>query len=288
MEDKKHYCERKAYAHIKYFPNLDHPTTYNEKNIWLALHYKDDRIRTYADKYEVKDYISQKVGPQYCVPTIGVYENVNDIDMDALPDRFVLKSTAGWGSKQVILVRDKKSINTERVKSQLSEWLYPWNNYYYNNLCITNECIKPRIIIEEYLEQGGGNAPLIDYKVHCFNGKARYVLIVENRNTKEYKKTFFDLADWSIMPITRKGARLDKDFPRPRQMDEIVEISERLSAGFPLVRIDFYVVGDQVYVGEMTFSPGMFLQINPREWDKKLGELINIENISKEKRGHME
>ena len=277
IREKQHYCERKGYAQLKYFPNLDEPKTYSEKLIWLALHYKDPRIAPYTDKCEMKKHVSQLVGPEYCVPLLGVYDNVNDIDFDALPKGFVLKSTAGWANRQVIVVPDKGKINLDRLKSKLAEWLYPWNTYYYANLCVTDEKITPRIIAEELL--GDGSSPVTDYKLLCFDGEPKIILIVTGRGTKKLQKTFLWLEDWSVLPIARNNAGTDMTVEKPDKLDELVALAKKLSAGFPIVRVDFYEDQGHIYVGELTFSPGLFLKINPTESDYSMGGLIDIDKV---------
>ena len=273
IEEKKHYCERKAFSQLGYFPNLDNPKSYSEKIIWLALHYKNPLIKICADKYRVKKYIKEKINLDITIPTIGIYKNVNDINFDDLPNKFVLKSTAGWGGKQVILVKNKNNINLERTKSRIAEWLYPWNNYYYNNLCVTDENIVPEILIEEYI---GGEEGIDDYKIFCFNGKPRYILIVSERGTKKIKKTFIDINSWEVIPIWRNETGVDKSIEKPELLGDMLKIAEKLSNDFPLLRLDFFIDRDKLYVGEMTFSPGMFLKINPLEWDYKLGEYLEL------------
>ena len=278
LEEKKHYCERKAYAQLKYFPNLDNPKSFNEKLLWLALHYKNPIIAKCTDKYEMKEYIDSVFGAnKYSVKTIGVYTNVNDINFDDLPSKFVIKSTAGWGSKQVIIINDKKNINIDKLKSRVAEWLYPWNTYYYNNLCITDEKIKPRILIEEYLEDVDG---LKDYKIYCFNGKPKMALTVANRgNDKNQRRVFTNIENWEVLPFTRNKIKSEESIEKPEELDILLDIASELSKGLPMLRVDFFVTNGRIYVGEMTFSPGMFLRIRPREWDFKLGEWLDITNI---------
>lgn len=276
VREKQHYCERKAYAFLRYFPDLDHPQTYSEKLIWLAIHYKNPRIAQLTDKCEMKKHIAELVGPEHVVPMIGVYENVNDIDWDALPKRFAAKSTAGWANHQVILVPDKDKLDRDRLKSQMTQWLYPWNTLYYFNMCITDERIVPRIVIEELI---GDGTPAPDYKLHCFDGEPKFILLINSRGTKNLQKTFVWLEDWSVMPISRSGAGTETEPQKPDRLDEMVAMARKLSKGFPLVRVDFYVDGDRLYVGEMTFSPGMFLKIDPTEEDRRMGELIHLEGL---------
>lgn len=278
---KKHYCERKAFAQMGYFPNLDEPSTYSEKLLWLALNYKNPLIARCADKYEVKKYVSEIVGEGYCVPSIGVYESIADIPFDSLPDRAVFKSTTGWSGKQVILYKKDRGRDIDLIKSRMAQWLYPWNTYYYNNLCITDEKVEPRIIVEEMI---GDGRRVDDYKLHCFRGKPEVMLIVQDRGRNE-KRTFVKVSDWEVLPIRRKGKSYNPKVERPDELDQMIDIAKKLSEPFPFVRIDFYVDNGHVYVGEMTFSPGLFLKINPVEWDRKLGEMLDLEdliNINKE------
>ena len=276
-EIKQHYCERKGYAQLGYVPNLDRPVTYSEKLIWLALHYKNPLIAQCTDKYTCKEYIRSRLGEEYCVPALGIYDSVNSIDWDKLPEQFVLKSTAGWAGKQVIIVPDKCALPLEKTKSRMAEWLYPWNTYYYQNLCITDERIKPRILIESFL---GGQGELDDFKVFCFHGKARLLLVVQDRGSKHMHKTFFDLETWQPLPIQRKGTTTAPNIPKPKRLADMIRIAETLSEGIPLLRVDFFATGERLYVGEMTFSPGMFLRITPRSWDDVLGTYIDLSKVS--------
>ncbi len=272
---KKHYCERKAFAQMGVFPNLDNPSTYSEKILWLALNYKNPLIARCADKYEMKEYVREILGDGHCVPTLGIYTSVNDIPFDDLPENVVFKSTTGWSAKQVIHYRRDKPHNLNLLKSNMASWLYPWNTYYYNNLCITDEKVTPRIIAEEMLGDGGW---ITDYKIYCFKGVPLLILFVQERGAKE-RRTFVRISDWTVLPIRRKGVRHDPDVKRPEELDRMVEEAKKLSEGFPFVRIDFYLEGGRVYVGEMTFTPGLFLTVEPPEWDQKLGDLLDLDGI---------
>ncbi len=287
MEDKitfdmkKHYCEQKAYAQLKYFPNLDDPKSWNEKLLWLALHYKNPHHAVASDKARAKQWIAQRVGEEYVVPLIGAYDNANDIDFDALPDNFVMKANEGWGANEVILVTDKSRYDYDRLRAVSSTWLYPWSSYYYNNMCITDEKPeKPMIVIEEYLDQEGKEY-LNDYKFYCCNGEVKFALVVTDRGSKDQKRTFVD-ADWNVLPVRRAG-KFSNDVPeKPENLELMFELARKLSAEVPLVRIDFYNMDGRIYVGEMTFTPGLFLRFEPREWDFKLGEYLDLTDVMKE------
>ena len=268
------HCEQKAYKQLGYFPNLKAPKTLNEKIIWLALNYKNPEISPATNKGTAKEWITNRVGEGHVVPLLGVYEDVNDIDFNALPDQFVAKLNDGWGADKVMIIRDKKQLNVDRTKAVLSSWLYPWNNYYYQNMCITDEKMPvPTIVIEEYLDSGKDNPD--DFKFYCCNGEPKFALVVSGRGTGGQTRSFVDM-EWNVLPFARKGMKIAQDVLKPEKLDEMKELCRKLSAGFPFVRIDFYEVDGTVYVGEMTFTPGMFLSFTSKAWDERLGDYLRL------------
>ena len=178
--------------------------SFNEKIIWLALNYKNPNIAIAADKAKAKHWISERVGSEYVIPLIGVYDDVNAIDFKQLPQRFVAKLNDGWGADNVMVVIDKNKLNIDKTKAILSSWLYPWKNYYYQNMCITDEKMeKPTIIIEEYVEQKGSES-LDDFKFYCCNGEPKFALVVTGRGTSSQTRSFVDM-NWNILPVERAG-----------------------------------------------------------------------------------
>ncbi len=272
------HCEQKGYKQLGYFPNLKDPKTLNEKIMWLALNYKNPEIAVGADKGKAKKWVADRIGEEHVVPLIGVYNDVNDIDFDALPERFVAKLNDGWGADNVMIVRDKNLLNIDRTKAVLSSWLYPWNNYYYKNMCITDEKMEEAtIVIEEFLDAGNGAAP-DDFKFYCCDGEPKFALVVGDRSSANQTRSFVDM-DWNILPVARKGKPMAKSVEKPACLEEMKELARVLSKGFPFVRVDFYEVNGKVYLGEMTFTPGMFLRFSSKEWDRKLGDYINLPQI---------
>ena len=278
-EIQRIHCEQKAYKQLGYFPNLKEPKTLNEKIIWLALNYKNPEISVAADKGTAKKWISDKVGSQHVVPLLGIYEDVNDIDFNVLPDRFVAKLNDGWGADRVMIVRNKNDLNIDRTKAVLSSWLYPWNNYYYQNMCITDEKMqKATIVIEEYLDAGNNTEPE-DFKFYCCNGEPKFALVVAGRGTGEQTRSFVDM-DWKVLPVARRGKKISYEVEKPELLEEMIELARKLSKGFPFVRVDFYEVDGKIYVGEMTFTPGMFLRFSSKAWDEKLGKYLDLSDLA--------
>ena len=287
MEDKitydmkKHYCEQKAYKQLQYFPNLDRPRSFNEKLLWLALNYKNPHHKVASDKALAKEWVSQRVGSEYVVPLIGAYSNINDINFKELPNKFVMKANEGWGADEVIIVRNKKTCDIDRLKAHASSWLYPWSSYYYNNMCITDEKPeRPLVVFEELLEQEDCEY-LDDYKFYCCNGEVKFVLVINERGSADESRTFVD-ANWNVLPVRRAGKFSNTVPVKPENLHKMFELATTLCKEVPFVRIDFYNINGRIYVGEMTFTPGLFLRLEPREWDFKLGEYLDLSGAMKE------
>lgn len=274
LQDKRHYAQAKGYRRLGYVPNLRNPRTYNEKLIWRSLYGTNKLIPTISDKAEVKAYVAQKIGEEYCIPTFAVYDNADDFRLEDLPDRFIAKSTMGWGGDYAIIVKDKTMQSEDLMKAAFARWLLPWNCYYYHNLCTTLEKARPRIIVEELL--GSGDGLIEDYKIYCVNGKAKMALLVADRKTHSQSRTFVDLETWKPLNLRRKGKDVAESVERPAQMDLMIQLAEKLAADFSFIRVDLYEVDGRIYFGELTPDPGMYLKIEPYSSDLKLGEMIDL------------
>lgn len=280
-QQKKWLIENRVYESCGYFPNIDNPKSFNEKIQWLLLHYDDPTISICVDKYEFKNYIKEKLGDVYTIPLIGLYDDVNDIAFDSLPNKFVIKSTTIGSGQGVEIVKDKSKLDIDAVKYKFNNLLQDWNNLYYYDLSLAYKRVKTRIIIEEYMEQIEGQ--LYDYKFHCFNGEPKMVLAVHDRTFRgDYNLEFLDM-NWNRLNFHRGHKDRLIKAEKPKYFDEMVRISKILAKEFPFVRVDFYEVNDRIYVGELTFAPaGGFGKYEPLEWDYKLGELLDLSKLNKE------
>ena len=160
-EEAKYILEVQFEWAQKRKPDIDNPQTFSEKLQWMKLYYHNPLQTLCADKVKVRDYIKEKIGEEYLVPLIGVYDSADDIDFSTLPDRFVMK--VNWGSGQNIIVKDKSKLNIKDAKKRLKNWLKPESNHYYSGLEWVYKNIPPKIIIEEYLDSINNQA--LDYKV---------------------------------------------------------------------------------------------------------------------------
>ena len=259
--------------------NLKNPKEYNEKLQWLKLNDRKPEYSTMVDKYEVRGYIEDLLGDKYLIPCLGIYDSVDDIDIDALPDRFVLKCTHDSGSVEIC--KDKSSFDIEGARHRLSQAMK--RNYYATYREWPYKYVKPRIIAEGYLEGDGGD--LKDYKVMCFNGEAKIIEVHENRfvEGKVHTQTFYD-REWNIVPLTQvETVTVDRPSERPRQLEEILRLSELLAKNMYHARIDWYIEGDKIYFGEITFFDGSgFESFSTPEMERMLGDMINLPEKWKE------
>ena len=273
------YLSDKIYLKLKYKMlmkkelDLDNPKTFNEKLQWLKLYDRNPEYTKMVDKYDVKEYVSKIIGEEYVIPTIGVYEKFDNIDFAKLPNQFVMKCTHDSGG--IIICKDKKKLDINLARKKINKSLR--NNYYYKHREWPYKNVKPRIIIENYLDDGK-NSQLNDYKIMCFNGKAKCSFVCSERDNKDLglAVTFFDL-DWNRMPFERHYRSSDKVILKPKNYNKMIELSEKLSENIPFVRVDWYEINGKLYFGELTFFPGAgFEEFTPEEWDYKIGDMLEL------------
>ncbi len=232
--------------------NLDAPVYFNEKLMWLKFNkYKDDPLVSQcADKYAVRAYVEQCGLSHILNELYGVWDRAEEIDWDALPEKFAVKCNHGCGFN--LICRDKSGFDTVAASKKLNKWLKTdsWREYaelHYRH-------IRPRIICEKFLSGKNGELP-VDYKLYCFNGRVLYVGNFIERNMEEgtLLRGYFDL-DWNPSPVFRYEMDASK-FSRPVNLDKMIEYAEILSKPFPFVRVDFYEVDGSIVFGELTFTP---------------------------------
>ena len=256
-----------------YSLNLDSPKTYNEKIQWLKLYNRNPLYTTLVDKYAVKKWVSDKIGVEHVIPTVGVWKNAKDIDFDSLPNQFVLKTTNGGGG-DVIICKDKSKLNKDNTIKLLNKGLK--RSLYCEHKEWQYKNIIPQIIAEKYMEDESGE--LRDYKFFCFDGKVKALFIATDR-LKENEDTKFDFfdRDFNHLAITNGHPNARVTPQKPKMYNEMLGIAEKLAEGFPHVRVDLYETGEKIYFGEMTFSHHSGLcPFSPNEWDYKFGEWLKL------------
>ena len=248
----------------------DNLSTYTEKMQWAKLYDKNPLKTTLTDKYLVRKWVEEKIGEEYLIPLIGVWDKFDDIDFSTLPDQFVLKTNHGSGTN--LIVKNKAELNQKRAKQRFDNWMqidYAFRGYFemhYSN-------IKPKIIAEQYIETPEGDLP--DYKFLCFNGKAYYCWVDKGR-FRDHTRNVYDL-EWNLQPWSQAHPISDMPIEKPQNFEKMIELVESLADQFSHVRVDFYNIEGKLYFGEMTFTNASGLEvIYPHEYDRHLGELWNI------------
>lgn len=270
MSDEK-YIKKKFKLSLGYELNLDDPQTFNEKLQWLKLHDRKPEYTIMVDKYLAKKYVADKIGEQYIIPTLGVWDSPDEIDFDKLPNQFVLKCNHNSGLGMCIC-RNKSELDIKKVKSELRKGLR--QNYYLCNREWPYKNVPRKIIAEKYMESNDGMC-LTDYKFFCFDGVPK-IMYISKDNSNAPRTDFFDM-EFKHLNLHMKDPNANICPAKPTKFDEMKRFSEILSLGVPLLRVDFYIINNMVYVGELTFfHNGGFSNINPPEWDYKLGQMLEL------------
>lgn len=263
--------------------NFDDPQTFTEKLQWLKLYDRKPEYTNLVDKYEVKKIVGEKIGEQYIIPTLGVWNTVDEIDWGSLPQQFVLKTTHGSDSGGVVICKDKSTFDQKAAMKKLSKSMK--GNVYRSLREWPYKNIKKRIIAETYLNDSGTfegqnatpkDEQLKDYKFYCFGGEPKFMLIASNRFTT-HNFNYYDM-EFNKLPLTSAvGSQAEMVFEKPEQFDEMKKIATILSQGFAHIRVDLYCSGGKVYFGELTFydSSG-YDNFSSEEWNKQCGDWIKL------------
>lgn len=253
--------------------NLEQPKTYNEKLQWLKLHDRRPEYTQMVDKHDVKTVVAQRIGEEYVVPTLGVWERFDDIDFSALPRQFVLKCTHDSGG--LVICRDKEKLDLAAAKKKINRSLR--RNFYLRGREWSYKGVKPRIIAEQYLEDPQ-DKELRDYKFFCFDGRVKALFVAVDRalGDHEVKFDFFD-ENYCRLNVRQGHPNAKKPPHPPVNFEKMKELAEKLSAGIPHVRVDFYEVAGKIYFGEMTFYHfNGVVPFEPPEWDTTFGQWLRL------------
>lgn len=277
----KLYISLRYRCQMGYWVNWKHPKTFTEKLQWLKVYNHRPEYTMMVDKYAVKQYVADRIGWQHIIPTLGVWDKAEDINWDTLPKQFVLKTTHDGGSGGVVLCKDKmtfdKNVAIVKLNKSMSSDIYSaLREWPYKN-------VKRQVIAEKFMIPNDKlNDPtydLTDYKFFCFNGVPKFCQVIRDRHTCE-SIDFYDMA-WNhqgfvgLNPVARNGLT---PVARPEHFDEMKGICKTLSANVPFLRVDLYEINGDVYFGELTFYPASgFGHFTPPEWNKRLGELIQLD-----------
>lgn len=260
--------------------NLKNPKQFGEKIQWLKLYGHLEDLSKYADKYEVRKFVEKTIGKKYLNELYGIYDNVEKIDFNKLPNQFVLKCTNGSGA--VIICNDKKIFNITNAKKEMNKWLK--SNYYKEKKEFQYKNIKNRIIIEKYLEDNSGS--LTDYKIYCFDGQPLLYGVFYDRYSDK-SIDFYDVKGNKLKNVNTCHIKNSNKIEKfDSSMKEMMKLASDLSKPFQFVRVDFYKVNNRIIFGELTFTDGAGSDpFFPLEFDRKVANHIKMGRVLNNKIG---
>lgn len=253
--------------------NLDNPATFNEKLQWLKLNNRDALLIKLVDKNTAKGWVADRIGKEYVIPTLGLYDSADDINLEVLPDQFVLKCNHDCGS--TLVCHNKSDFDIESAKKILNDSLK--KNYYWDSREWPYKRIRRCIIAEEFLADKSASE-LSDYKVHCFNGVPKLVLVCKDRHSETGLTEDFFTEKWEHLALRRPAHPNSKEtIQKPKQLEEMLSLSRELSKDFPFVRVDWYISNDKLYFGELTFFPASGMSpFVPDSYDNLFGSWLEL------------
>ncbi|MBQ3182934.1 MAG: glycosyl transferase [Clostridia bacterium] len=254
--------------------NLKDPRTFNEKLLWLKLkkYNRDPLVIKCADKYLVREYVEDCGCKDILNDLIGAWDSVDEIPWEELPQKFVLKWNFGAGMN--IICEDKNKLDRDEVFAKLKKWRK--NKCWLSHSEMQYKYMPRKIVCERFLK-AEGESSIPDYKVYCFHGVPKAILVMHDRGHGELKTEFFD-AGWNLLENTGKYNAPSEKTPRPGCLNKLLEISGDLSKPFPFVRCDLYVIKDKIYFGELTFTPAGGLYTSQTKVDgKEMADLLSIQ-----------
>lgn len=256
-----------------YWPNFKNPQTYDEKLQWLKMYDHRPDYTKMVDKIRAKEYVASIIGEEYIIQTLKIYESINDVDLEELPARFVLKTNNGSANMGVVICADKSKFDLESAKDKLAQSMR--QNKYLKSREWPYKNIKPQVFAEQFMEDKA-TVDLKDYKFFCFDGVVRALFVGSERSSGDVKFDYYD-AEFNHLNIVQEHPMSGASIEKPRNFELMKELASKLSKGIPQVRVDLYDIEGRIYFGELTFfHHGGIVPFNPKEWDYTFGSWIKL------------
>lgn len=263
----------KYQCNLKQELSLASPKTFNEKLQWLKLYDRKPEYTMMVDKYRVREYIAGAIGEEYLIPLIGVWDTPEEIDFDALPNQFAMKCNHNSGLGMCICT-DKSRLNVKKVRKELQRGLK--QDYYRIHREWPYKDVPRKIIAEQFMKSDAGG--LTDYKIHCFNGEPKVILVCKDRFTETGLTEDFFSPQWEHLDIRRPThPNASQPIARPKELAQMLSLAQKLSQEIPFLRVDFYIIEHRIYFSELTFFPASgFERFVPEKWDYILGDWLEL------------
>lgn len=285
--DALSFIPDKTMLALQYYIKMGRKCDFKKPQIWTEklqlykMYYRNPILGQCVDKYEVRKYVEKKGLKENLVKLYQIFENAEELQVNNLPNSFVLKTTDGGGGLNVILVKDKENINLDEIKSEFNTWISRFKpgkipsgrEWAYTGIK------KSRIIAEELLiNKENPDAGVEDFKILCFHGEPRYIIVDKDRYI-DHKRNIYD-TNWNKINVSTDHEQFETPYPMPKNFSEMLRIAKVLSEDFPFVRVDLYNVEGKIYFGELTFYPWTgYVKFTPESFDKELGDLFDISSF---------
>lgn len=252
--------------------DINNPKTLNEKIQWLKMYDSTQLKADLTDKYKVREYVKERIGEEYLIPLLGVWNRYEEIDFSKLPNRFVLKTNNASGTN--IIVKDKNSLDHRLLRLKINRWL-DTNFAYKSGFEMHYGLISPKVICEQHM---GDN--INDYKIFCIHGVPQFIWVDLDRFYVHKRRVFdtkWNRAEFTVGAFDPVDESIEDEALKPKNLRKMLLLARELAKGFCFVRVDLYEIENQVYFGEMTFTPSSGTErFNPGYFDVKYGEMINL------------
>lgn len=250
--------------------NLKDPKTFSEKIQYRKFYGNNEFMAKIADKYLVRNYVKEKIGEDYLIPLLGVYDKIKVSDLEKLPNEFVIKTNHGSGANHIEIVKDKTKIDLNKLCKKMNKAVKEKFGYASNELFYT--LMEPKIIVENLLLKN--NKIPEDYKFHYFGDDNIYIEVITKTEVHKYYN-FYDV-NWNKIDFNPKKIN-DLEIKKPENFEKAKEIVRKLGEEFDYVRVDLYIIEDKIYFGELTQTHGAgFSETLSKEWDIKFGNMWNM------------
>lgn len=263
----------------KNWMHWNNPRRFSEKMQYYKVFYRDSKMFPCTDKYLVRSYVKERLGNDDILNTLyQVCDNAEEINFEKLPAQFVIKTTDGGNGDNIVICKDKHSLNIEKTIKEVNSWR---NKKYY---IISREWaykgdVKPRIVVEKFLcDDDNVDGQIDDYKFLCYHGKFRFLWLDKDRYTN-HRRCYFDeklnfLKGCSDYPTMDVAPQL------PSNINEMIDIAQKLAEPFPFARVDLYNIGGKIIFGEITFYPASgYNTYKPDSFDFELGKYFDIKKL---------